>query len=171
MVLTREAVKAEWPWRLETARRIPVAAVRRSIPSFTTDGQQLFQTRFPSKTTMLCFEVTPYRRGGARHLPGARYRPLPVRLSFFAIRGRHRALSSIRATRRSAEPAGALDSAPPQVKALVDRAIARGYFHWGKQAHRGPIAPGFGASGGGVQVELLLPINVMISLGMMREMP
>lgn len=63
------------------------------------------------------------------------------------------------------------DSAPPQVQALVDRAIARGYFDWGKQAHRGPIAAGFGAPGGGVQVELPLPVNVMIGLGMMREMP
>lgn len=62
-------------------------------------------------------------------------------------------------------------SAPPQVQALVDRAIARGYFDWGKQAHRGPIAPGFGASGGGIQVELPLPVNVMIGLGMMREIP
>lgn len=42
---------------------------------------------------------------------------------------------------------------------------------WVKQAHRGPIAPGFGASGGGVQVELPLPVNVMIGLGMMREIP
>ncbi|QAY60136.1 DUF4237 domain-containing protein [Microbacterium protaetiae] len=61
------------------------------------------------------------------------------------------------------------DQAPPDVQARVDDLIDKGYYSFGQQASRGPIADGFGVPGQGVQDELPLPVDVLIDLGILSE--
>ncbi|MEZ3162032.1 hypothetical protein AB1K54_16065 [Microbacterium sp. BWT-B31] len=53
--------------------------------------------------------------------------------------------------------------------ALVDRVIDRGYFTWGTSPMQGVIAPGFGSSGGGLQIELPIQVSVLEALGILKE--
>ncbi|MFJ4166173.1 glycohydrolase toxin TNT-related protein [Microbacterium sp. NPDC089698] len=61
------------------------------------------------------------------------------------------------------------DQAPPEVQAKVDELIDKGYYQFGQQAGRGPIAEGFGSHGGGTQIELPLPVDVLVDLGVLAR--
>lgn len=63
---------------------------------------------------------------------------------------------------------GAFDRAPQHVQ---DELLAGGLRpeYLGSQGYRGDIAPGFGSTGGGVQVQLPLTAQQLIALGLLKE--
>lgn len=65
---------------------------------------------------------------------------------------------------------GAYDRAPQSVR---DELLAGGFKpeYLSSQGYRGDIAPGFGSTGGGVQVQLPLTAEQLIALGVLKEIP
>lgn len=65
---------------------------------------------------------------------------------------------------------GAYDRAPQSVR---DELLAGGFKpeYLASQGYRGDIAPGFGSTGGGVQVQLPLTAEQLIALGVLKEIP
>jgi hypothetical protein len=51
----------------------------------------------------------------------------------------------------------------------IDGLVRRGYFDWGRLAAIGDIAPGFNDPGMGRQIELPLSVDLLIGLGVLRE--